>query len=502
MFQSFLNIFKVPELRNKVLFTLMLLAIYRIGFWVPLAGVDQDKMAENAHPGITKVHEAERALAADQKAHASDDRISADQAALDSANLEMQKKTGQSDTSAAGRIASYVTLFSGGSLGQSTVFGLGVMPYISASIIFQLLGTVVPTLEKMQKEGESGRKKIQEWTRYSAVPLAAVQAIMWLSYMMNSKMVTPSYMHAHLLSFWVGGTLSLTTGCIFLMWLGEQIDEYGLGNGVSLIILAGIVSRMPHAVHLLITTTNLSQTPNPAKPISLGKVVTLATLFVFIIMGSILITQAQRRIPVQQAKHTRGRRVYGGGKQFLPLRVNHGGVMPIIFAQSLMMFPGVLLGKLASWYPSSNFLGFLNSQFGRGAYIYILTELAMIYFFAYFWTTVQFQPKEMATNLRDYGSFIPGLRPGKRTADYLEKVMMRITYVGGAFLCVVAVIPTTLTAWLQIDQNITQFLGGTGLLIVVSVALDMVQRIEANLLMRNYGGFLGPGGKRIKGRQY
>jgi preprotein translocase subunit SecY len=254
---------------------------------------------------------------------------------------------------------------------------------------------------------------------------------------------------------------------------------------------------------LLISHTNLSTISDPSKPISLGKVATLAGLFVFIIMGSILITQAQRRIPVQQAKHTRGRRVYGGGKQFLPLRVNHGGVMPIIFAQSLMMFPGVVLGWLASKFPSSNFIGFLNSQFARGAYVYILTELAMIYFFAYFWTTVQFQPKEMANNLRDYGSFIPGLRPGKRTADYLEKVMIRITYVGAAFLCVVAVIPTTLTAWLSIDQQITAFLGGTGLLIVVSVALDMVQRIEANLLMRNYGGFLGPGGgKRIKGRQY
>jgi preprotein translocase subunit SecY len=461
MFQTFLNIFRVPELRNKVLFTLAMLAIYRIGFWIPLLGVDQARFAA-------------------------------------------QQTAAGSDTSAAGRIANYVTLFSGGSLGQSTVFGLGVMPYISASIIFQLLGTVVPSLEKMQKEGESGRKKIQEWTRYSAVPLSMLQAIMWLSFMAKSHLVTTSYMHAHELSFWFSGVVMLTTGSIFLMWLGEQIEEYGLGNGVSLIILAGIVSRMPHAVHLLIQQTNLSQISNPNKPISLGKVATLAGLFVFIIMGSILITQAQRRIPVQQAKHTRGRRVYGGGKQFLPLRVNHGGVMPIIFAQSLMLFPGMLFGwlDLTVFKGSNAFVGFLNEQFRRGSYIYILVELSMIYFFAYFWTTVQFQPKEMANQLRDYGSFIPGLRPGKRTADYLEKVMMRITYVGAAFLCIIAVIPTALTAWLNIDQQITAFLGGTGLLIVVSVALDMVQRLEANLLMRNYGGFLGPGGKRIKGRQY
>jgi len=410
----------------------------------------------------------------------------------------------QNDTSAASRIASYVTLFSGGTLGQSTVFGLGVMPYISASIIFQLLGTVVPALEKMQKDGESGRKKIQEWTRYATVPLCIMQAVMWLTYMESSKFVNPTFMHEHFLSFWAAGILLLTTGCIFLMWLGEQIDEYGLGNGVSLIILAGIVSRMPHAVERLIQTTNFSQTADPARPITLGKVLTLAVLFVFIIMGSILITQAQRRIPVQQAKHTRGRRVYGGGKQFLPLRVNHGGVMPIIFAQSLMLFPGFLVPKLNDWFFGGNnsFLKFLNGELSQGKFIFIMIELVMIYFFAYFWTTVQFQPKEMANQLRDYGSFIPGLRPGKRTADYLEKVMMRITYVGAAFLCIVAVIPTTLTAWLHIDQSITAFLGGTGLLIVVSVALDMVQRIEANLLMRNYGGFLGQGAKRIKGRQY
>jgi preprotein translocase subunit SecY len=464
MFQSFLNIFRIGELRNKVLFTLMLLAIYRIGFWVPLPGVDQ---------AVLKAQQA---------------------------------KQQSSDTSAAGRIASYVSLFSGGTLGQSTLFGLGVMPYISASIIFQLLGTVVPSLEKMQKEGETGRKKIQEWTRYVTVPLCILQAIMWLSYMEHGKFVNVRFGHEHGLAFWTSGIVLLTTGCIFLMWLGEQIDEYGLGNGVSLIILAGIVSRMPGAVRLLIHETNFSTVTDMSKPITLGKVLTLVGLFVFIIMGSILITQAQRRIPVQQAKHTRGRRVYGGGKQFLPLRVNHGGVMPIIFAQSLMLFPGALLGWLDSSVFTGNhhieFITFLNEQFKRGAYIYIITELAMIYFFAYFWTTVQFQPKEMASQLRDYGSFIPGLRPGKRTADYLEKVMMRITYVGAAFLCIVAVIPTCVTEWLGIDASITAFLGGTGLLIVVSVALDMVQRIEANLLMRNYGGFLGPGGKRIKGRQY
>jgi preprotein translocase subunit SecY len=503
MFQTFLNIFKVPELRNKVLFTLFMLAIYRIGYWVPIPGVDQVKMADQIHPGTSTVMEAQSRLDDLKSRHAPPADIDVAQQELQKAKDNLAKHANDNDNTAAGRIASYVSLFSGGSLGQSTMFGLGVMPYISASIIFQLLGTVVPSLEKLQKEGETGRKKIQEWTRYTTVPLCIIQAAFWLGYMQSSGVVSKGYVIAHPLAFWGTGLLSLTAGCIFLMWLGEQIDEYGLGNGVSLIILAGIVARMPHAIGLLATMTNFSATANPARPINMGKIAILLFLFVFIVMGSILITQAQRRIPIQQAKHTRGRRVYGGSKQFLPLRVNHGGVMPIIFAQSLMLAPGVLFGWLDKVSNHNAVFDFLNQEFGRGRYVYIVTEIVMIYFFAYFWTTVQFQPKEMATQLRDYGSFIPGLRPGKRTADYLEKVMMRITYVGGAFLCVIAVIPTAINAWLDIPLAITAFLGGTGLLIVVSVALDMVQRIEANLVMRNYGGFLGgSGGKRIKGRQY
>jgi preprotein translocase subunit SecY len=476
MFKTFANIFRVPELRNKVLFTLFMLAIYRLGYHVPLIGTDQTNFA---------------ALAA------------------------QQQKGG--DTGAAGRLASYVSLFSGGNLSQSTIFGLGVMPYISASIIFQLLGTVVPSLEKMQKEGEAGRKKIQEWTRYCTVPLAAVQGIFWLSYMHHPGTGTPLvqrfYIYQAPASFWLMGLTSLVAGCVFLMWLGEQIDEYGLGNGVSLIILAGIVARMPAAIGQLIQLANFSNSPDPVKIMTPPKMLFLIASFIFIVAGSILITQAQRRIPIQQAKHTRGRRVYGGQKQYLPLRVNHGGVMPIIFAQSLMLFPGVALGMISSAIQNnvqnpglgSKIIFWFNQEFARGSFIYLITEIAMIYFFAYFWTTVQFQPKEMANQLRDYGSFIPGLRPGKRTSDYLEKVMMRITYVGAAFLCVIAVVPTAINTSMQIPFQITAFLGGTGLLIVVSVALDMVQRIEANLLMRNYGGFLGgegKRGKRIKGRQY
>ena len=462
MFKTLINIFRVPELRNKVLFTLFMLAVYRIGFHVPIPGVDQDAFEA----------------------------------------LQKKQAEGGAD-SAASRIAQYVSLFSGGSLSQSTIFGLGVMPYISSSIIFQLLGTVVPSLEKLQKEGQTGQRKIQEWSRYVTVPLCIVQAAFWLSYLHNSGLVQKQFVQGNPTAFWVIGLTVLTAGSIFLMWLGEQIDEYGLGNGVSLLILAGIVARMPAAIALLGKMANLSAVPDATRPIGLQHIIVLILSFVFIVAGSILITQAQRRIPIQQAKHTRGRRVYGGSKQFLPLRVNHGGVMPIIFAQSLMLFPQMLLPKLAEWFPNT-FFRFLNTEFGRNGFFYLLIEAAMIYFFAYFWTTVQFQPKEMANQLRDYGSFIPGLRPGKRTSDYLEKVMMRITYVGAAFLCLIAVIPTAISNSMGIPFQITAFLGGTGLLIVVAVALDMVQRIEANLLMRNYGGFLGggEGGKRIKGRQY
>lgn len=471
MFKTFINIFKVPELRNKVLFTLFMLAIYRIGYHVPIPGINQEA-------------------------------------------LQSASKNG--DNTPFDRLANYVSIFSGGNLSQSTIFGLGIMPYISASIILQLLGTVMPALEKLQKEGATGQRKIQEWTRYLTIPLCLVQAIFWLGTMMRHGQVLSVFRQNMPVTWWIMALTCLTAGCVFLMWLGEQIDEYGLGNGISLIILAGIVARMPMAFILLYRQSDITgNAADATRDIGIGKLVFLVASFIFVVAGSILITQAQRRIPIQQAKHTRGRRVYGGQKQFLPLRVNHGGVMPIIFAQSLMLFPGYLFNYLATlvngqggarnWF--GNFLSFMDMEFNqRGQFLYLMTEVAMIYFFAYFWTTVQFQPKEMANQLRDYGSFIPGLRPGKRTADYLERVMMRITYVGAAFLSIIAVVPTAVSATLNIPWQITAFLGGTGLLIVVSVALDMVQRIEANLLMRNYGGFLSSGdggkGKRIKGRQY
>lgn len=448
IFTAFVNIFKIPELRKKILFTVMMLCIYRVGFQIPIMGVDQAAMA----------------------------------------NIMANSDS----SSGLGRVADYLQIFTGGSLSQSSLFGLGIMPYISASIIFQLLGTVVPALEKLQKEGQVGRKKIQEYTRYATVALCLVQSTFVLSWMKGSGFVSLEIAQEHNFMFFLTGVVSMTAGTVFLMWLGEQIDEFGIGSGISLIIMAGIVCRMPWAVRQIITMAN-----DPGSSITAAKIIFLVLAFVGVVAGAILITQGQRRIPVQQAKMTRGMKTVGGQRHYLPLRVNHGGVMPIIFASTLMLFPTMMIGQLVKVWPT-NIMYSIQDAFAYDAFVYNLLYILMIYFFAYFWTTVQFQPKEMATQLRDSGGFIPGLRPGRRTADYLEKVMGRITYVGAAFLAIISVVPTVIFVSMDIPFNVAVFLGGTGLLIVVSVSLDLVQRVEANLMMRNYSGFM-EGSGRIKG---
>ncbi|MCC5828682.1 MAG: preprotein translocase subunit SecY [Phycisphaeraceae bacterium] len=454
MLRAFINIWKIADLRMKLIFTLSMLAIYRIGYFVPLPAVDQSALARWA------------------------------------------ERVGEG---AGGNLITYVTIFTGGSLSQSTIFGLGIMPYISAAIIFQLLATVVPTLQQLKKEGPAGQQKITEYTRYATVGLCLVQAFFWLGLMQQRDLVVADYRGT--ITFWLCGVLGLTAGTIFLVWLGEQIDKYGIGNGISLIITAGIVAQMPGAIGHVVE--NFSATQGSDANYGMDTVIFLVLAFVAVVMGAIIITQGQRRIPIQQARHTRGRRVYGGQRSFLPLRVNHGGVMPIIFASSLMIFPSFIIGMLEGPYAGSPIVGFLSRNLQMDGMLYILLFILLIYFFAYFWTTVQFQPKEMATQLRDHGSFIPGLRPGPRTADYLETVMERITYVGAGFLAIIAVIPTLVNTQFKVDFIVTTFLGGTGLLIVVSVMLDFVQRIEASLLMRNYQGFLGSGGSgrgpRIRG---
>jgi preprotein translocase subunit SecY len=468
MVQAFLNIFRIPDLRNKVFFTLGVLIVYRIGFWIPLVGVDQTALAEAAQQAT-------------------------------------QESTGF------GRIAQFASIFSGGSLQQSTIFGLGIMPYITAAIIFQLLQSVLPSLQELKKEGASGQQKITEWTRYAAVGLCIVQGMMWLTYLRNSNLVQPQFLSgSSSVVFFTAGLIGLTAGSLFLMWLGEQIDKYGIGNGVSIILTAGILSQLPDAVGWVVANFNPSQVEETSGIGVLG-VIFLASAFVFVTAGAIVITIAQRRIPIQQAKHTRGRKVVGGQRHYLPLRVNHAGVMPIIFASSLMIFPSAIFGWLSTralqsdsaiWWQSTT--TFLADNFQIGAYPYIIMEIVLIYFFSYFWTTVQFSPDDMSKQLKQLGSFIPGIRPGPRTAEYLETVMERITYVGAGFLAVIAIIPTMVAERLGIPFFVAAFLGGTGLLIVVSVGLDVIQRIEANLLMRNYAGFLsgdGKGGPKVRGRR-
>lgn len=451
MFGTIGNIFKIPDLRNKILFTVALLAIYRIGYHIPNPCFNQEAIRASAQSRDT------------------DSPLS--------------------------RAADMMQMFSGGTLDESSLFGLGIMPYITASIILMLLGEVIPALKKLRQEGQTGYKKINEYTRYLTVLVCIIQAMMYMKMYGASEFIYPG-MQMRAIIF---GVIGMTAGSLFLMWLGEQIDEYGIGNGISIIIMAGILARMPWAIQTLIQNTDF-RFDAAAGTIGPFEIFFLLVTFVFVIAGAILITQGQRRIPIQQAKQMRGHRMYGGQRHYMPLRVNHGGVMPIIFASSFMIFPPILIRQLRN-IPAlrdSNLLYNIEGALMPGrAFTYNVLYMVLIFAFAYFWTTVQFQPKEMAKNLRDSGSFIPGLRPGRRTSDYLEMVMSRITYFGAAFLAIIAIVPTLVNVLLGIDWRVATFLGGTGLLIVVSVSLDLVQRIEANLIMRSYEGFSSAG--RIKG---
>ena len=456
MWEKIRVVFTIPELRWKILFTLGLLAIYRVGWQIPLPILDQSRMPEffRNNAGI-------------------------------------------------GQLLQQVAVFSASQLNQATIFGLGIMPYISASIIFQLLASVWAPLERLQKEGETGRKKINEYTRYATVIICMGQSWGYVAFLVGNDLVkhgflvNPGTTAAYLPFSWYFVTvMTMTAGTVFLMWLGEQIDEYGIGNGISLLIMAGILADMPNAGKILYNQLKAGNFElGGSGPGQLGPevILVLIALFVGVVVCVVFITQGQRRIPTQSAKHVRGRRVYGGGKQYLPLKVNQAGVMPIIFASSLLLFPQMIFTQLARVYPSQT-LQMLSDSFTRGtSYLYNLMYIAMIFFFCYFWTAITFNPKDMANNLKDFGTFIPGYRPGKRTADYLEKVMVRITYVGAAFLAVVAILPTVVAGSLGIDYQVASFYGGTGLLIAVSVAFDFVQKIDSHLVMRNYRGLLEKG---------
>jgi len=451
MWEKITLLWKIPELRTKIGLTLLMLAIYRVGFQIEVPILDHAKVKalSNQHGGVGDMLEA-------------------------------------------------VAMLSASRLRDVTIFGLGIMPYISASIIFQLLGSVYPPLEQLQKEGQAGQKKINEYTRYATFFLCIIQSWFYLaSYVESQGLVAPGFQNSAggIIWYWkIATVLTMTAGTIFLMWLGEQIDEFGIGNGISLLIMAGILARMPYAGYQLLQNASIELSGAGGK-MGLAGLIVLAAMFVAVVTGVVFITLGQRRITMQSAKHVRGRRVFVGTKNYMPLKVNQAGVMPIIFASSLLMFPMIIftnLQRLAAtdgWWHDT--VTWFANVFGREhGYVYNIMYLILIYFFCYFWTAITFNPKDMADNLKNFGSFIPGYRPGKRTADYLEKVMVRITYVGAGFLALVAIIPTIVSTSLGVDATVASFYGGTSLLIAVSVAFDLVQKIDSHLVMRNYTGLL------------
>jgi preprotein translocase subunit SecY len=463
MWEKFRAIFTIPELRQKIFFTLLLLAVFRIGYSIPLPVVDQAKL-----------------------------------------------KAAQDDDTTMTRFMQKVSTFSASDLSNPTIFGLGIMPYISASIILQLLGSVYKPLEELRKEGETGRKKINEYTRYLTVLMCLIQGAIYLTTMVggggdpDASKLSREFLSAGggMHPTWYFTMIAvMTCGTMFVMWLGEQIDEFGIGNGISLLIMAGILAQMPDAVFDFFTnwTPGLTGFREPG----IEHVIVLIALFIMVVFGVVFMQLGQRQIPTQSAKHVRGRRVYGGNRQYLPLRLNQSGVMPIIFASSLLMLPALVFGGLASmagnrgdsetWKSVNLVMLELQGIFGSGtSFLYNICYIALIYFFCYFWMAITFNPKEIAENLKDFGTFIPGYRPGRRTAEYLEKVMIRITYVGAAFLSVVAIVPTVISGLLGVNPNMASFYGGTGLLIAVSVAFDLIQKIDSHLVMRDYRGLLEP----------
>lgn len=441
MIGGFQNIAGVPELRKRILFTLMMLAVFRIGVQIPTPGINTDVLA---------------AFFAARK----------------------------------GTLFGLFDMFSGGALERFSIFALGIMPYISASIILQLLTVVIPHLEKLSKEGEAGRKKITQYTRYGTVALSIIQGL-GISIGLESMtgpagemvVMSPGW------AFRLMTVLTLTSGTAFIMWMGEKITERGIGNGISLIIFAGIIARMPSAI---INTGRLLQSGAIGGGAILGGVIALflLALMVAVVAAIVFMERGQRRIPVQYAKRVVGRKMYGGQSTHLPLKINTAGVIPPIFASSIIMFPATIANFInVPWVQTA-------AQYLRPeSIVYEILYVGFIVFFCFFYTAVSFNPNDVAENMKKYGGYIPGIRPGKRTADFIEKVLTRITVIGAVYVSAICVLPSILTSQL----NVPFFFGGTALLIVVGVAMDTIAQIETHLVARHYEGFLKSG--RIKGRR-
>ncbi|MEW6542054.1 MAG: preprotein translocase subunit SecY [Nitrospirota bacterium] len=431
LFTSFQNIFKIPELRTRILFTLTMLAVYRVGAHIPTPGINNEELAKF-----------------------------------------LQEKGGS--------LLGFLDIFSGGALSRLTIFALGIMPYISASIILQLLTVVIPHLSKLAKEGERGRKKIIQYTRYGTIAIAMIQgfgiAVGLEGMNQGAFVLNPGW------SFRLMTVITLTAGTGFLMWLGEQITERGIGNGISLIIFAGIVARLPSAVAQTFDLYQVGQ-------LSFMLLVILGFVMLGVVAAIVFLESGRRKIPVQYAKRVIGRRVYGGQSTHIPLKINTAGVIPPIFASSIIAFPATIAGFIQiPWVQS------LGAQLAPGSLLYTVLYVGLIVFFCFFYTAVVLNPVDMADNMKKYGGFIPGIRPGQRTSDYIYKVLTRITTAGSVYLAAVCVVPE----FLIYKLNVPFYFGGTSLLIVIGVGLDTAQQIESHMLMRNYEGFLAKG--RLRGR--
>jgi preprotein translocase subunit SecY len=460
LLEAFANMFRVPDLRKRLLFTLALLAVYRLGGHIPTPGI----------------------------------------------NIQRWE---QFFGSQAGSIFGFFDLFAGGNIRRLTIFALGIMPYITASIILQLMQVVVPTLEKLQKEGELGRRKITQWTRYLTIILSVLQSFgiaQGLMSMGQGIVIQPGF------GFVMLTVLSLTTGSAFIMWLGEQISERGVGNGMSLIIFAGIVVGLPNAMENIYTHVF---TVGDWSALTL---ISLIVMMIAVVGFIVLVERGERRIPVQYAKRVVGRRVMGGQSTHMPLKVNAGGVIPVIFASSILAFPQQL--ALMGWVKNINWLSATLRAIQHGEPLYYVLFVAGIIFFCFFYVSIIFNPNEAADNMRKYGGFIPGIRPGRNTADYMNNILTKITVVGGIYLSILCLIPDIMISGIHlqhlplvgnwVDQtfprrlleglNVNFYFGGTSLLIVVGVAMDTINQIEAQLIMRHYEGFT-PRSGRIRGRR-
>src|SRR5574344_1789536 len=437
LIETIKNIFKIEELKKRIVYTLLLLLVYRLGSFVVMPGINPSLIA----------------------------------------NSDLAAKTSEG-------LLGLLNMFSGGAFGNASIFALGVMPYISASIVLQLLGIMIPYFQKMQREGESGRRKMNQWTRYLTIVILAVQAPAYLTSLHTTLPEDAFLLHGF--SFTLFATMVLIGGTMFIMWLGERITDRGLGNGISLIIMVGIVARLPYALAAEVGTRANATT---------GGILMLLVEFIFLFLvfaATILLVQGTRRIPVQYAKRIVGNKQYGGVRQYIPLKVNAAGVMPIIFAQAIMFLPVVFAGFVSQ--DSATGLSAVFSDFTSIWYNLVFALLIIV--FTYFYTAITINPNQMADDMKRNGGFIPGVKPGKKTADYIDSIMSKITLPGSFFLAIVAILPAFASAY--VDPSFAQFYGGTSLLILVGVVLDTLQQIESHLLMRHYDGLMKSG--RIMGR--